>query len=355
MRSITTSYADGVSVVVPVRNGAPWLARVLDALLDEDPGVHYEIIAIDDGSTDGSSAILTRFNRDPRVRVIDGPGRGATAALNLGLAHAQCASIAQVDQDVVVGRGWLDALRRSLDDPKVAAAQGYYVTDPAAPLSARVMGLDLEQRYARIEDGRTDHVCTGNTLYRTEALAAIGGFDESFGYGYDNDVSYRLREAGYELRLCREAKSQHHWREGVWPYLVQQYGFGYGRLDVVWRHRRRVMGDRVSPAAMMLHPVLLGGAIAVAAVSAIAGRGRSGLTVLGVTVAFLMLERAIAGIRASRRYHDRAGLAFPVFHLGRDIAWVAAILAWMVRRMFRMPPQPGDSMRPRPAGPVVSG
>src|SRR5262245_424026 len=101
MRSIATSHVDGVSVVVPVRNGAPWLARVLDALLDEDPGVRYEIIAIDDGSTDGSSGILARFNRDPRVRVIDGPGRGATAALNLGLALAQCASIAQVDQDVV--------------------------------------------------------------------------------------------------------------------------------------------------------------------------------------------------------------------------------------------------------------
>ena len=69
----TSSYADGVSVIVPVRNGAPWLARVIEALLAEDPGERYEIIAIDDGSTDGSAAILARFNRDPRVRVIDGP------------------------------------------------------------------------------------------------------------------------------------------------------------------------------------------------------------------------------------------------------------------------------------------
>ena len=101
----TSSYTDGVSVIVPVRNGAPWLARVIEALLAEDPGGRYEIIAIDDGSTDGSAAILARFNRDPRVRVIDGPGRGATAALNLGVALAQCALVAQVDQDVIVERG----------------------------------------------------------------------------------------------------------------------------------------------------------------------------------------------------------------------------------------------------------
>ena len=135
----TSSYTDGVSVIVPVRNGAPWLARAIEALLTEDPGGRYEIIAIDDGSTDGSAAILARFNRDPRVRVIDGPGRGATAALNLGVALAQCALVAQVDQDVIVERGWLATLRRALRDPKVAAAQGYYVTDPSAPLTARVM------------------------------------------------------------------------------------------------------------------------------------------------------------------------------------------------------------------------
>ena len=162
-------------------------------------------------------------------------------------------------------------------------------------------------------------------------------------------MSYRLREAGYELRLCRDARSQHHWREGFWPYLVQQYGFGYGRIDLVWRHRSRLMGDAVSPAPMMLHPILLAGGLAVAGVGFAAGRARAGLAGLGFIVAALAIERGIAGLRASRRYGDRAALAFRVFHLARDVAWVAAIMSWTVRRLFRLPPQPGDSMRPRPA------
>src|SRR5204862_342543 len=106
------------------------------------------------------------------------------------------------------------------------------------------------------------HACTGNSAYRAEALRTVGLFDETFGYGYDNDVSYRLREAGYRLTFCRAAESVHRWREGLLGYLAQQYGFGYGRIDLVAKHPKRVTGDSVSPAGMMMHPLVMGIAIA---------------------------------------------------------------------------------------------
>jgi glycosyltransferase involved in cell wall biosynthesis len=346
---------DGVSVVLPVCNGEPWLSRVLTAMLAEDDGRPFEVIAIDDRSRDGSAGVLASFNRDRRVRVVDGAGRGAAAALNLGLRLAQHPLVAQLDQDVIVEPGWLATLAGALEDPSVGAAQGYYVTNPEAGLSARVMGLDLEQRYARIESGATDHVCTGNTVYRADALRAIGGFDESLGYGYDNDVSYRLQAAGYRLLLCRDAESRHHWREGLWPYLVQQYGFGYGRLDLVWRHVRRLGGDAVSPALMMLHPVLLAASLSLMVLGPAFGYTRFALIAGGAGMALLALERAIAGIVAARRFRDPAALAFPVYHFARDLAWVAAMACWATRRLSRQPARPGDSMRPRPAGPAVSG
>jgi cellulose synthase/poly-beta-1,6-N-acetylglucosamine synthase-like glycosyltransferase len=87
--------------------------------------------------------------------------------------------IAQIDQDVVVGPGWFARLTAELDDPRVAAAQGYYLSASDAGLFARVMNLDLEQRYAGIEGSATDHVCTGNTMYRADALHRVGLFDES--------------------------------------------------------------------------------------------------------------------------------------------------------------------------------
>src|SRR5580765_2666177 len=136
--------ADGVSFVVPVRNGARWLPRVLPSLLAQDAGVPIEVVMVEDGSGDGSAEILARASAaDARVKIVPGTGSGAAAALNEGIRHARYPLIAQVDQDVVLEPGWLAALIPGLDDMTVAAAQGYYETDPASPLSSRVMSLDL--------------------------------------------------------------------------------------------------------------------------------------------------------------------------------------------------------------------
>jgi GT2 family glycosyltransferase len=125
------------------------------------------------------------------------------------------------------------ALVARFDDPDVAAVQGFYAHDPDAGFYARIMGLDLEQRYAAIAGRETGHVCTGNAAYRADALRRVGLFDDSLGYGYDNDMSYRLQAAGHRLAFCRDARSLHRWRDGLRGYLTQQYGFGYGRLDIV--------------------------------------------------------------------------------------------------------------------------
>src|SRR5205085_1981328 len=66
-----------------------------------------------------------------------------------------------------------------------------------------------------------------------------------------------LREAGYRLGFAREARSTHRWRDSLAGYWLQQYGFGYGRLDVVAKHPRRITGDTVSPVVMMAHPALV--------------------------------------------------------------------------------------------------
>jgi hypothetical protein len=242
----------------------------------------------------------------------------------------------------------------ALDDPDVAAVQGYYTSSADATRCARAMGLDLEQRYAAIGGRETGHVCTGNAVYRAAALHRVGLFDESFGYGYDNDMSYRLRDAGYRLAFCREARSVHRWRDGFGGYLAQQYGFGYGRLDLVAKHPRRLSGDSVSPAAMMAHPLLMAAALASGLAAAVAGYADAAWQpwALGAAVVLTSLaaERLAAGIRAARRFGDATALLFVPLHLARDIVWVAAMVMWTGRRLARHVPQPAHSMRPRAKG-----
>jgi hypothetical protein len=213
------------------------------------------------------------------------------------------------------------------------------------------MGYDLEQRYAAIEGTETTHACTGNSAYRAEALRRVGLFDEDFGYGYDNDLSYRLRAAGYRLVLSRDAQSVHRWREGLLGYLVQQYGFGYGRIDLVAKHPERFAGDSVSPAPMMSHPLLMGLALlglSAALVARAFGAAWQPFAFASATlVAGLVLERLAAGVSAARRFSDPTPLIFPLLHLGRDVAWVIAMTVWVVRRLTGRRSRPGDSMRPR--------
>ena len=213
------------------------------------------------------------------------------------------------------------------------------------------MNRDLEQRYAAIAGDETT-TCAPATPPIASRPWPRRLFDESLGYGYDNDMSYRLAGAGYRLRFCRRALSVHRWREGFLGYVVQQYGFGYGRLDLVWRHRGRFHGDSVSPAAMMVHAPLmaaaLGGLLAAGILASVGGPARPLALASMAVIAGLACERLVAGVAAVRRFGDISPLAFPVVHLVRDLAWVVAIVRWSIRRLTGRPTAPAHSMRGRP-------
>jgi GT2 family glycosyltransferase len=338
----------GVSFVVPVHNGERWLDEVLASILAQRDGRPFEVVAIDDSSTDRSARILAARAAAGDVRVLRASKRGAAAAMNEAIREASQPVICLVDQDVVLKPGWTAAILGPFLEPGVGAVQGCFVTDPKAPIVARVAGMDLEQRYAAIAEGPTSHVCTGNSAYRAEALRAAGLFDESFGYGYDNDMSYRLMNAGYALRFCPGARSVHRWRETVRGYLAQQYGQGYGRLDIVWKHPGWVAGDAVSPPAMMAHAPLmttaLGSGLLSLSLCAAGLPWRPALWLAGAILGGLALERLAAGVRAAIRHRDAAGLLFAPLHLLRDTAWALAIVTWTARRLAGRGRHPSHSM-----------
>jgi len=341
----------GVSCVVPVKNGALWIADVIERVLDQELDLPLEVVVVEDGSTDGSAAILASFSDHPMVRIIPGGRRGAAAAINHGIREARFSLIAQVDQDVLLEPGWMASLVAELDDPQVAGAQGYYATDPRAPIWARIAGYDLEHRYGRIRSSEVNHICTGNSIYRTEAVHKVGGFDESIGYGYDNDMSYRLTGAGYHLRFVPHARSIHRWRETMAGYLRQQYGQGYGRLDLVTRHPHRVAGDHVSGLSMILHvPATFAAVLALATSLLLAITGGPWLwpaAAAGTLVAAMLAERLTASLSIARRIGDPAALLIAPAHLLRNLAWVAASVTWGWRRLVRRGSRPQHSMRAR--------
>ena len=327
------SGTPSVTVLVPAFNGERTIGACLGAILPQLPA-GSEVIIIDDGGIDRTLDIV-RGTAHPSVRIIQGRGAGVAAALNDGILASRHDIICQIDQDVTIDGGWFERILPQFSDRRVAAVQGRFTRSHSSRLLARCAAIELLGRYAEVCGDRIDHVCTGNSAYRAEALRAIGLFDESLGYGDDNDVSYRLRAAGFELRFCREATASHDWPATVRGYLKQQFGLGYGRLDVIAKHPRRVTGDAVSGSGMIAHAAVAFIACALLSFSAT-------LTVL--IVAALAIERLAAGIRTWLRHGDRAAIAFPAVHLLRDLAWATAIAAWIMRRLLGHSPRARHSM-----------
>lgn len=211
----------GVSVVIPNWNGAALLPEALRSL-EAQTLPPLETIVVDNGSTDGSVALLRE--RWPRVRVLElERNRGFGAAVNAGIAAARGELVALVNNDVELEPGWLAALVAPFEsDPWLAAAAGKLLsftsrevleecgTDWAWDGTVRHIG-EGERDDGRYDDlGEVFAVCAGAAVYSRAALAAVGGFDERFfAYIEDLDWCFRARLAGYRCRSVAPARAYH--------------------------------------------------------------------------------------------------------------------------------------------------
>jgi len=184
-----------VAAIVPVYNGAATIEGCLRSLdrqtLAPD---RYEVVVVDDGSTDDSGGIVERFATAARARirlVRLGVNRGPAAARNAGVAAAGADVLAFTDADCEVATDWLErALERLAAEPEAAAVEGR--TDPKGEPSTLTHQM-------RNEAGGLWMTC--NMVYRREPLAEAGGFDERFKLAWleDSDLALAVQEAGHTI------------------------------------------------------------------------------------------------------------------------------------------------------------
>ena len=199
-----------VSVLVPVYNAASWLAASLASLWRQtDPD--FEVIAVDDGSTDGSGPMLEAMAvREPRLRVLRTPHRGLPAALNDGLACAAAPLIARHDADDLSHRRRFEWQRAQLArEPDLAVAGGRVRLFPAA-----ATGIGM-RRWVRWHNSLLTHediasevlidspLAHGTAMIRREWLERAGGWHER-GWPEDLDLWVRLLRAGARFGKCPE-------------------------------------------------------------------------------------------------------------------------------------------------------
>jgi len=245
--------SDHLSVVIPTHERPAALARLLASILPPGPGLgSLEVVVVDDGSAPQTYDDLARAH--PGVTWFWEPRSGPATARNRGWREATGDVVVFVDDDCVLAA---DTLARLRDATGVAEAVGATIQ----PLqSGRLIADFMHAEHLvthKVQDGEVRWLVTACVAVRRTALELLEGFDESLTHpgGEDVDLSFRLREAGLRMDVCREAVAYHDHRAGLVQLARTYYRHGTGQRRLTARHpeRRtdlaRSMRSRLSPAA----------------------------------------------------------------------------------------------------------
>lgn len=183
-----------VSIVVPLHNAKASLPNLLESLLNQNyPKSRYEIIVVDDGSTDGSSSMITEAIKERRetcnTKVLRCNEKGGPArARNLGIKNSKGEIIAFTDADAIPDKNWLRELVHGFNNDLVGGVMGKVVTD-------------FEKLLYPTRVSPISKFVTCNIAYRRRALIECGLFDEEFKYPFreDSDIAYRILDHRYDI------------------------------------------------------------------------------------------------------------------------------------------------------------
>ena len=222
-----------VSVVVPTFNRCASLVRMLQSLAHQTyPAEQFEVVVVDDGSTDGTTAQLESLRLPYLLRVLTQPNQGPAVARNLGVEQARGSLIVFLDDDVV-------ALPALLAEHVAAqgAASNRVVTGPMSPPGdwprpawIRWEEAQLQQQYRAMLAGR--YACTARQFFSANAslararFLAAGGFDPAYKRAEDLELAYRLRDRGASFVFNPRAEVRHYAARsfGSWCRIPYQYG-----------------------------------------------------------------------------------------------------------------------------------
>jgi glycosyltransferase involved in cell wall biosynthesis len=222
------------SVVVPTHNRSGRLITCLESLNAQDaPADSFEVIVVDDGSTDDTLARLERFEPTRySLRVIGQENAGPASARNRGTRAARGEFVLFIDDDCEADSNWLAELQRSLAEaPETVAGSGGMTRRAQDHLIARYIDR-IGVLCPRTHDGQVLYLVTCNAIMRRAALIEVDGFSQAFSVagGEDPDLCARMSQAGYSFVVASKASLRHHHPRTLRGLYAMYSRYGEGML-----------------------------------------------------------------------------------------------------------------------------
>lgn len=223
-----------VSVIVCSYNGAQTLAACLDSLGRIDYP-DFEVILIDDGSTDDTRAIAARY---PKIRYVYQTNHGLSHARNHGAAIAQGEIFAYTDSDCMADPEWLYYLVHTLLSGDYAGVGGPNVSPPAQNwVQACVAAAPGGPSHVLLTDTVAEHIPGCNMAWYRWAFENVGGFDPEYHKaGDDVDFCWRIQQSGHAIAFSPTAVVWHHRRFTLRAFRKQQEGYGEAESMLRFKH-----------------------------------------------------------------------------------------------------------------------
>jgi GT2 family glycosyltransferase len=223
-----------VSIIVCSYNGGSTLASCLDSL-GKLNYPDYEVILVDDGSTDDTSYIAAQF---PWVRYIHQSNQGLSHARNTGAGGAKGDVFAYTDSDCMVDPDWLYYLIGTLVSGDYAGVGGPNITPPAKNwIQACVAAAPGGPSHVLLTDVVAEHIPGCNMAFYRWAFEGVGGFDTEYRKaGDDVDFCWRIQQAGWVVAFSPTAIVWHYRRFTLRAFLKQQEGYGEAESLLRFKH-----------------------------------------------------------------------------------------------------------------------
>ncbi|MFX0201785.1 MAG: glycosyltransferase [Candidatus Hodarchaeota archaeon] len=237
-----------VSIIIPTHNRKNSLREALCSLTRLDYSrEQYEVIVIDDGSSDGTEEMLAKMQGSLSYLLRYGKlrgKRGSSAARNLGMQMAKGEIFVFTDDDCLFDKGWLTMLLAAFDSHKVGVVGGPDFTREEASFFSICVGYLFTSFIGTGGLRRGDRFRVGryypkgcNMAMSREAIDKVGGFDELLGVGEEIELGYRIEKGGFKIKYAPSAFIWHKRKGTLKEYLRKIYRIGYTRVILARKHR----------------------------------------------------------------------------------------------------------------------
>lgn len=203
-----------ISIIILNRNNKKIIGKCIDSVIENSRYLNYEIIVVDNKSTDGSLEMLRRKYKE-KIRLLENTENGCSSGRNLGMSYATGDFLCFLDSDQeVTSEYWLSEAMKIMEDNQKAGAVGWAggwlcSNGDAGPIAEDFPDLfsTLKHRYTK----EVSYLGTGGMLVRKEVADLVGGFDVRYDPAFfeDTDFSLKIRKAGYQIGICQDIKISH--------------------------------------------------------------------------------------------------------------------------------------------------